>query len=632
MKLERRVGGARRSRHAPARRTTVSAMALATLSPARRAAHAVVLRTLADGAYADRALHGEARGLDARDRALAKQLAFGTVQRRLTLDHVIAAPRRPRARARACAPRCSSGSSSSCSSTAWPPTPRSARRSSWPSPAPATGSSTPCCAACSARAPSCPPTRRPRARRSATRIRAGWSSCGGTGSAPTRPARCWRPTTSPPSSRCASTPWSTTTSTTSPDAARARRSSSTGRSTRSPTPATRRARSPRSRAPASSWRARSPRSRASASSTCARRPAARPRTWRRSWRARARSSRSSATPQRARALQATSARMQRGQRHRASTADAKAYDGAGRFDRVLLDPPCSGLGTLRSHPDLRWRTSPRGDRAAGRRAGRAAGRRAPRAGARRDARLLGLHALAARGAARPATTSGGPSRTRRHRRLLYCPRWRLTSGCECPSCGEPWLRPSNLAGRYRCVNCLHRFELRSVCPDCGEHSTIVRMSSTAIAHLQPLRRLDARRGMTPPRRPLDPGRRLRPPARAGAARSSTPAREVIHVDVMDGHFVPAADDGPAGRRGAARASTSLLDVHLMIERPERHVADFAAAGADNITVHAEATPHVHYGRAGDPRGRLHRRRRAHPGDAGRGAAPRSAASSTWRCA
>jgi 16S rRNA (cytosine967-C5)-methyltransferase len=40
------------------------------------------------------------------------------------------------------------------------------------------------------------------------------------------------------------------------------------------------------------------------------------------------------------------------------TADAKAYDGEARFDRVLLDPPCSGLGTLRSHPDLRWRTSP----------------------------------------------------------------------------------------------------------------------------------------------------------------------------------------------------------------------------------------------------------------------------------
>jgi 16S rRNA (cytosine967-C5)-methyltransferase len=40
------------------------------------------------------------------------------------------------------------------------------------------------------------------------------------------------------------------------------------------------------------------------------------------------------------------------------TGDAKAFDGEGRFDRVLLDPPCSGLGTLRSHPDLRWRASP----------------------------------------------------------------------------------------------------------------------------------------------------------------------------------------------------------------------------------------------------------------------------------
>lgn len=58
-------------------------------SPARRAAHAVVVRTLTEGAYADRALHGEARDLEPRERALAKQLAFGTIQRRLTLDHVI---------------------------------------------------------------------------------------------------------------------------------------------------------------------------------------------------------------------------------------------------------------------------------------------------------------------------------------------------------------------------------------------------------------------------------------------------------------------------------------------------------------------------------------------------------------
>jgi 16S rRNA (cytosine967-C5)-methyltransferase len=65
-------------------------MASTTVTPARRAAHSVVRRTLVDGAFADRALHGEARGLDARERALAKQLAFGAVQRRLTLDHVIA--------------------------------------------------------------------------------------------------------------------------------------------------------------------------------------------------------------------------------------------------------------------------------------------------------------------------------------------------------------------------------------------------------------------------------------------------------------------------------------------------------------------------------------------------------------
>lgn len=53
-------------------------------------------------------------------------------------------------------------------------------------------------------------------------------------------------------------------------------------------------------------------------------------------------------------------------------------------------------------------------------------------------------------------------------------------GPVCPACKEPWLRPTTLAGRFRCVNCLHRFELRSVCPGCGEHGTIVRMSDTAL--------------------------------------------------------------------------------------------------------------------------------------------------------
>jgi ribulose-phosphate 3-epimerase len=69
--------------------------------------------------------------------------------------------------------------------------------------------------------------------------------------------------------------------------------------------------------------------------------------------------------------------------------------------------------------------------------------------------------------------------------------------------------------------------------------------------------------------------------------------EVLHVDIMDGHFVPALANGPQAV-AALRDFDVLLDVHLMVERPERHVAEFARAGAHNITVHAEATPHVHY--------------------------------------
>ena len=63
-------------------------MSAGSVSPARRAAHAVVRRTLAESASADRAFHGEAQGLDPRDRALAKRIAFGAVQRRGTLDWV----------------------------------------------------------------------------------------------------------------------------------------------------------------------------------------------------------------------------------------------------------------------------------------------------------------------------------------------------------------------------------------------------------------------------------------------------------------------------------------------------------------------------------------------------------------
>ena len=72
---------------------------------------------------------------------------------------------------------------------------------------------------------------------------------------------------------------------------------------------------------------------------------------------------------------------------------------------------------------------------------------------------------------------------------------------------------------------------------------------------------------------------------------------VIHCDVMDGHFVPPITFGPlivGALSDLVHGADGILDIHLMIERPERHVADFARAGADSITVHAEATPHVAY--------------------------------------
>jgi ribulose-phosphate 3-epimerase len=67
----------------------------------------------------------------------------------------------------------------------------------------------------------------------------------------------------------------------------------------------------------------------------------------------------------------------------------------------------------------------------------------------------------------------------------------------------------------------------------------------------------------------------------------------IHVDVMDGRFVPNITIGPPVVRAARGATRLPLDVHLMIVEPERYIAEFAAAGADVITVHAEACVHLH---------------------------------------
>jgi len=72
---------------------------------------------------------------------------------------------------------------------------------------------------------------------------------------------------------------------------------------------------------------------------------------------------------------------------------------------------------------------------------------------------------------------------------------------------------------------------------------------------------------------------------------------VIHVDVMDGHFVPPITVGPlivAALADAVHDAGAMLEAHLMIERPERSAGEYVKAGADSITFHAEATPHIAY--------------------------------------
>jgi len=69
--------------------------------------------------------------------------------------------------------------------------------------------------------------------------------------------------------------------------------------------------------------------------------------------------------------------------------------------------------------------------------------------------------------------------------------------------------------------------------------------------------------------------------------------DLIHVDVMDGHFVPNITIGPSVVRAIRNVATRPLDVHLMIEEPDRYIAAFVEAGAHMISVHVEAVPHLH---------------------------------------
>jgi ribulose-phosphate 3-epimerase len=69
--------------------------------------------------------------------------------------------------------------------------------------------------------------------------------------------------------------------------------------------------------------------------------------------------------------------------------------------------------------------------------------------------------------------------------------------------------------------------------------------------------------------------------------------DLIHVDVMDGHFVPNITIGPPVVKAIKRVASRPLDVHLMIEEPDRYIDDFVAAGASMLSVHVEVLPHLH---------------------------------------
>jgi 16S rRNA (cytosine967-C5)-methyltransferase len=331
-------------------------MALATLSPARRAAHAVVVRTLADGAYSDRALHGEARDLEPRDRALAKQLAFGTVQRRLTLDHVIAAhvDRRLEPRVRAAlqlglfqlmfldgvAPHAAIGEAVELAK----PSPghrlvnavlRRVQREGVELPSDAT-----------------PAGAAIRHSHPLWIVELWWDWLGpqatrallAANNEPAELALRVNALVEYDLDDVAGRREGEAIVVDGPFDALAHPGYAAGAFT------------PQSRASQLVARTVAPAPGERVLDLCAA-PGGKTTHLAALMQGEGEVVAVERHPQRARALQATCARM-RAANVTVVAADARDHDGAGSFDRVLLDPPCSGLGTLRSHPDLRWRTSP----------------------------------------------------------------------------------------------------------------------------------------------------------------------------------------------------------------------------------------------------------------------------------
>ena len=105
--------------------------------------------------------------------------------------------------------------------------------------------------------------------------------------------------------------------------------------------------------------------------------------------------------------------------------------------------------------------------------------------------------------------------------------------------------------------------------------------------------------------------------------------EWIHVDVMDGHFVPNLTFGAPMIRALRRITDRPIDVHLMVEHPEHYIAEYADAGASVFTFHPEATVHVQRHLAAVRRARHARRPGAQSVDAARPTPKRSWTTSTW---
>ena len=505
------------------------------ITPARRAAYEVAAAGLRGRRLGRPRLRrgGERYELDG-PRARpgpAPRLRRGPAQRhdRHLLARLAGRPR-PRDRPAARSPRCGSASTSCCSPTPPPTTPRSTRRSSWRrrdrrdgAPPPGAGGAG-FVNAVLRRAAAEREELLARARRHdpggrgdrRTPIRTGSPRCGGRSSAPHEAAALMRGDERAGRDGA----FGSTRLRAEPAGVAARPARRRGRG---PGPGRRRAagrrrrrssstaggsgRGPRSR-PASWCRSRaarrpssrcSTRSRASACSTSAPGPGSRRPRSPRAWATRRDRLRRGAIERRAAEIEALCERVGAGC-VRVEVADAAEADLGSGYDRVLVDPPCSDLGTLASRPDARWRKSPGADRAPGALQRRilARGARALRPGGRsstRPARSPRARTRPSPARSRSAPAGSPPTTRSRVPRARSRPRppipadaprprpddgffiarfagglmeaegggrrSRRSSVPACPGCGEPWLRPTQLPGRFRCVYCLRRYELVS---------------------------------------------------------------------------------------------------------------------------------------------------------------------------